>query len=183
MRDAKASSLSVRAAAAEALAEVGDERAIRPLTEALRGCCVTRSALRQIFIGLLVFPAGLVGFVLLLLLGLLLGVCPDVGSIGVAVEEYYSQRRLQGTLAASIGTALQRIAERHPGPELRAALPELKAACADLVHQERGTRSACREAARKIEALTEQLKNLPTPASGPTPAPAALPVPVGAVEG
>src|SRR5687768_12680906 len=43
--------LNVRVAAAESLGYIGDERAVQPLTEALRHCFVGQSAHRQLVVG------------------------------------------------------------------------------------------------------------------------------------
>lgn len=88
---------------------------------------------------------------------------------------YYSERKEVSKTCHAIAEALTRIVERTPTPDLRAILPELKAIAFDIVHQDKSTRAASRQAAQRIEALTEQLKNLPLPAAAPLSDAATLP--------
>ena len=175
----------VRVAAAESLGYIGDERAVQPLAEALRAGFVGRSARRQLMIGLLVLAGGV-----LLPVAFVWGTIAlkfGAGGIGVLIGhlarrllQYYKQRRAQSRVSQKIAEALARIAERSPTPELRTVLPDLNDMAADLVQQERGARTASRQAAARIESLTERLKSLPMPAAGPGPATDALPVPASA---
>jgi HEAT repeat protein len=48
--------LNVRAAVAESLGHIGDERAVQPLIEALRKCFLGRSVYWQFIVGFLVMP-------------------------------------------------------------------------------------------------------------------------------
>jgi hypothetical protein len=185
---------AVRAAAAEALGELGDERAVGPLIEALRASFVGRSARRQLALGLVIavgvlaVPGGLVLGVLasgiggwtiaafLCLFGLEL---PFLLLIGVpeAAADYFGKRRSRGRLSVAYIRALARIAERHPVPELRQALPELQALSVDVLQQQRSTRAASRATAQRIKMVTARLKDLPTPAAAGHVDAAVLPCP------
>ncbi|HTE18392.1 MAG TPA: HEAT repeat domain-containing protein [Armatimonadota bacterium] len=174
----------VRIAAAAALGEVGDDRAIQPLAEALRECFVGRSARTQATTGLLI-----VATVVLFFSGFAMGLFwLDSGLAFFSVSYwiipsviiYFRLRRLRGEFCPVITEALARIAERHPTLELRNVLPDLRAVAADPLQQEKGTRAASRAAADRIDALTEKLQSLPLPASTPAPDVAALPRPADA---
>jgi HEAT repeat protein len=175
--------VNVRIAAAESLGLVGDERAVQPLMEALRGCFVKQSAYLQLAAALL-----FIGLIVILWIGNILTsliFSPSVisgvvrsGLVGIVVGfaiPYYLQRRSQSKLCQAFTETLVRIAERNPTPELRNILPDLKAIAVDVLHQEESTRTTSRQAARRIEALTEQLKSLPLPAAAPAPDAATLP--------
>jgi hypothetical protein len=171
----------VRIAAAESLGHIGDERAVKPLTEALHACFVGGSARRQRLLGVLAIPA-----LVLILLGLFLGSAALKASGGVGVLLYavglnvhgaYKRRRSESRVCEAVTEALERIAERSPTPALRAVVPELKAVAADPLLQEESARAASRQAAARIEALTDRLKDLPLPATHHQPHPANLPRP------
>jgi hypothetical protein len=98
-----------------------------------------------------------------------------VGCFSQPFIRYYKERREASRLCQIIADALVRIAERRPTPELRAVIPDLKAIAADVLQQEKQARAASRQAAQRIEDLTEQLKNLPLPAAAPAPDAATLP--------
>lgn len=169
--------VTVRAAAARALGKLGDPRAVRPLVDALKDCFVGRSAIRQLLLGILMIPIAAIG----VLLGLVLAVVTEgntvelIGLVFRAVFDYYAGRRSQGVLCEAVTGALLQIAEQNPTPELRAVLPELKAVASDKLQHERKTRNASREAAARIEALTEKLKSMPLPAAAPGTDAAVLP--------
>jgi len=163
---------NVRAAAAEALGLIGDERALQPLLEAMRGCFVGRSSHTQLVVGLIVIPFI---FIAIFAGASYLGAMGGLGGIMQAFFFYYSNRRRTSKLCGVIAQSLAQIAERAPAPELRAILPDLKVVAADVLQQDRQTRAMSRQVAQKIEALTEQLKNLPLPASAPAPDAATLP--------
>ncbi|HTE21007.1 MAG TPA: HEAT repeat domain-containing protein [Armatimonadota bacterium] len=172
---------AVRIAAAESLGHLGDQRAVQPLTGALRACFLHRSGWKQLVMGPVVLVGGTLLFVFCLLLCLLCGGGSTVlADIPRDVWKHFRDRRSQGRLVQAITGALVLIAERHPTPELRSALPDLKAMATDVLQQEPGTRAASRDAAHRINALTEKLKSLPVPASTPAPDAAALPRPAGA---
>lgn len=95
--------------------------------------------------------------------------------IFMSFVSYYTHRRLQGKVCQAIADALVRIAENSLTPELRSALPDLKIVAADVLQYDRQTRASSRQAVRRIEVLTEALKNLPLPASAPAPDAATLP--------
>ena len=164
--------LNVRLAAAEALGRIGDERAVQPLLKAMQTCFVGQSARKQLVVGLVVIPL----FVVAGFMGLAaVGAAGAFGGLGSFIYHYYNGRRQISKFCQAIATALSQIAERNPSPELRVILPDLKAIAADVLQQDRQTRAASRQAAQRIEALTEQLKNLPLPASAPPPDAATLP--------
>ena len=185
--------LNVRSVAAEALGHIGDVRAIQPLVEALR------ERRRPRWKGRLMLMLGsiLLGLLLLILsrmlsdpmtfdidswgpggpyewYSVLLGVCWLV-TMGLACFYDLIDKRRISQYNASIIAALVCIAERNPAPELRNVLPDLKAIAADVLQQEKTTRTMSRQAARRIETLTEQLKSLPLPAAAPVPDAAVLP--------
>jgi len=177
--------VNVRIAAAESLGLVGDERAVQALMEALRECFVRRSAHWQMVVGVLAVLPPVILYVGCLLVGIALNFKHTViaawvfssifGVMFHAIRGYYKHRRSLSKVCQSVVEALTRLAERNPTPELRAVLPDLKAIAADVLQQARQTRAASRQAARRIEALTEQLKSLPLPAAAPAPDAATLP--------
>ncbi|MCS6858960.1 MAG: HEAT repeat domain-containing protein [Abditibacteriales bacterium] len=172
----------VRLAAAEALGRIlkehGDASAIEPLLKGLRVCFVKGSARWHLVMGLITTMA-----LLLLLAGLIGGsvALKTVGMIQILINlfgwirVYYEHRRTQSKTCQQLLEALANVVERHPAPELRVLLPDLKAISADVIQQDSQTRAISRQAAQKIATLTEQLKNLPLPASAPAPEAATLP--------
>jgi len=164
------SSGKVRIAAAESLGIIGDPRAVRPLTDALRQCFGGRSARWQVVVGMVsllgLIAAGLfwgwlilkIGFIWFLFLA---------GSAHKKVEAFFNEKRSQTGLCRAITEALERIAERNPTPELRAVVPDLRAIAADTVHQDPRTRAVSREAADRIQSLTEKVKSLPLTSTAP----------------
>lgn len=164
--------LNVRLAAAEALGRIGDERAVQPLLKAMQTCFVGKSARKQLLVGLVVIPLLIIAF----FTGLAaIGAAGAFGCLGSFIYHYYNGRRQIGKFCQVIAQALAQIAERAPTPELRAALPDLKAVSADVIQQDEKTRTASRRAAHRIKVLTERLKNLPLPASAPAPDTTTLP--------
>lgn len=174
----------VRRAAAESLGEIADPRAIGPLTAALRQSLVGGSGRRQLWAGLL-----LVFVIILLITGYFWGMIAwHIGGAffgmfniwiqaGKRVSSRMSgQRSARSQVCRAISEALIRIAERHPSPQLRELLPELRALSADRIHQDQSARQASRAAAQRIDALTEALKNLPITSHASVPDPASLPV-------
>ncbi len=179
--------LNVRVAAAESLGQVGDERAVQALIEALKMCFVRRVARWIRPIRLVVLLACIILLVAAPIGGdsYVTKVTSLVIIIAITwtyVVRYYSQIRSQGKVCQAIVEALTYIAERNPTPELRAALLDLKAIAADGQQQDIHTQSAARQAAQRIETLTEQLKSLPLPAAAPAPDAATLPRAVDAPE-
>jgi hypothetical protein len=169
---------SVRIAAAQALRDVGDLRAVEPLTRALRACVVARSVHWQLFVGYVLAP---VVFIVVFLVWLLAAVASSGGGASGVVGlfkclgDWYRDRRERGRPGAAIAEALAAMAERNPAPELRRLIPELQALSVDRLQQERGTRMLSARAARRIADLTEKLRHLPIPA--PATDPASLPLP------
>ncbi|HTE18393.1 MAG TPA: HEAT repeat domain-containing protein [Armatimonadota bacterium] len=176
--------LNVRIAAAEVLGELGDERAVQPLTEALRACFVGRSGRMQVITGVFAFVAAALFFVGIVFGAFSLkffGCAYFVLQLAAAPgKAYFKRRRSRSPLCHAITEALTRIADRHPTPELRSVLPDLRAVAADSLQQEKGTRAASRAAADRIDALTEKLQSLPLPATTPAPDGATLPRPADA---
>jgi hypothetical protein len=174
--------LSVRVAAAESLGLVGDERAVQGLMEALWQCFVGRSARWQIIAGVGVFitlflPSCIAiwaGRFWTFWMGLGFSVLGGMFT-GMHVGKYFVIRAAQSNVCHAIIAALMHIAECHPAPELRSILPDLKTLAIDVLQQDKQTRATSRQAAQRIEALTEQLKSLPLPAAAPAPAAATLP--------
>jgi hypothetical protein len=169
---------SVRIAAAQALRDVGNLRAIEPLTRALRACVVARSVRWQLFVGYVLAP---LVFLLVFLVWLLAAVASSGGGASGLVDlfkwlgDWYRDRRERGRPAGALAEALAAIAERNPAPELRRLIPELQALSMDRLQQERGTRMLSARAARRIGDLTEKLQHLPIPA--PASDSASLPLP------
>jgi len=175
--------VEVRQAAAESLGEIADPRAIGPLTAALRQSLVGGSGRRQLWAGLL-----LVLVIVLLIGGYFWGMIGlHIGSGFFCVFNVWSQaakrmsgrRNARSQVCRAISEALIGIAERHPSPQLRELLPELRALSADRIHQDQHARHASRAAAQRIEVLTEALKNLPISSHASIPDAATLPVTAG----
>jgi HEAT repeat protein len=176
--------LDVRTAAAESLGHIGDQRAIQPLTEALRDCFVGKSARGQLVVGVLVLSvtltlmAGLAWGSFALQIGGAVGA--GMNAILQVAHAYYRRRQSSSKVCQAITDALAQIAERNPTPVLRSVLSDLKAVAADVLQQHKDTRAASRQAAERIESLTEQLKDLPVAAFAPEPDGTALPRPADA---
>jgi hypothetical protein len=71
--------------------------------------------------------------------------------------------------------ALSRVAERHPCPELRQAVPDLQVVAGDRSYPVKSAREASRRAAERIAALTADVHALPIPVKPAEPG--ALPIP------
>jgi HEAT repeat protein len=172
----------VRLAAAEALGRIlkdsGDERAIEPLLKAIRSCFVKGSARWHLVMGLMVTLSFLLVLAALVWGSIALNVAAIIQGISACLNYigfYYEHRRTQSKICQQLLEALANVVERNPAPELRVLLPDLKAISADVIQQGSQTRALSRQAAQKIETLTEQLKNLPLPASAPAPDTKTLP--------
>jgi hypothetical protein len=163
--------LAVRAAAAESLAEIGDARAIGPLSEALKTCFDTGSARKQRWIGILVLAVIVVVFATLFYGVIALKIAGAMGGswywIARGMTAYYRRLRQRGPQITAFANALDRIASREPSPELRALLPELEAVAGDPLLHTATTRAATREVADRIAALTERIKSMPVAAAAP----------------
>ncbi len=172
----------VRLAAAEALGVIGEHvgsaAILEPLLKALRACFTGWRA-RWPFI----FKGIWFSFLLLKTTSLLLGfskftlddVLFYILMLCVYGLGYIFERDSQSKSCQAILESLLRIAERNPIPEIRAALPELKSIARDVVQLNRRARVTSRQTVQRIEALTEQLKKLPLPASAPAPDATVLP--------
>lgn len=162
----------LRLAAVKVLGSVGDARAIEPLLDALRGNCLARSARRQRLVGLLL----LVATIGIILGGVVWGIAALKfgGFVSIpfhlanGLGRYYENRKKRSVFNGVVVAALEEIASRHPTPELRRVLPELRALSADALQQEASFRVTTREAAARIEALTAEQQGLPLPASIPS---------------
>lgn len=166
----------VRTAAARSLAEVGDARAIRPLSRALKSCFVRRSGILNLLTGLGAATAGA-----LLVVGTI--VTLDVLALttlftGGSFGELMNERQRRSQLVEAISEALIRIGERDPSPELRQVLPDLRLVAVDVIQQVGRTRTASRDAATRIQQLTDRLHNLPLASAAPTIDPSELPLPL-----
>jgi hypothetical protein len=76
------------------------------------------------------------------------------------------RRRARSQVCRAVSGALTRIAERHPSPQLPA----------DRVYQDQHARQATREAAQRIDLLTQKLKSLPLSSNPAAADPGSLPV-------
>ena len=172
----------VRLAAAESLGEIGEPDAIPALSRALRTCFTGGSARRQL-------ANGFVGMVLLGIALLLLTVLNPLaiveGGLRLGWDKLWNWRKPApepepSSRAPVYALALARIAEQHPTPELRALLPELRAAGLDLLNVDRETRHVSRETAGRIDRLTARLMALPIPTSKAAVENHSLPIPASA---
>lgn len=169
----------VRWAAAEALGRIGDPRALGPLRKEITRSASGGSSQRQLVtcrcllafrtMGLFSFlwfapvleqvPAPLRGtFALTYFLCWLLVVFQFwlVDVKGVSKRTRARRSAIRG---------LVRITEAHATAEVQQSLPELRAMAANPLVYDRGTRRACREAARRIQVLTAHIRSLPVPAA------------------
>jgi hypothetical protein len=78
----------------------------------------------------------------------------------------------------NIAHALVSVAERTQTLSLRVVISDLSRLACDVILQKRATRKTAREAARRIEVVTAQLKSLPIPAATSKPDVEELPIPV-----
>lgn len=155
--------LRVRAAVAASLGDLEDVRAVQPLVNALRNCFAGRSARSDFWFGVFKMPLIVVAMALNLIHYLAFRQRRR-NPIDELLDEYAESRRRRNDLLQAITTALGRIGERHPLPELRSVLPDLHLVARDVIQQRKSTRAASRKAAARIEALTTRLQDLPLPA-------------------
>lgn len=171
-----------RVAAAQHLAEVGGEEVLPALIEAYQRCFLGGSARRQRRWGPLVCLLGM---------GAVVGVCACAISGGEAVFRLTVQTLGWGGLtwlgvrrkhhdSTRVLEAVLKVAERHPRPDLRALLPEVRAVINDPLHYERCIRDASRTALARIEVLTATFTNLPLPSASSALGDETFPVPVNA---
>lgn len=173
LRDAN---LRVRTAAAQSLGEIEDPRALPPLVEALRNCFVGRSARHDFWVGVMETLMMLSAFALTVVTFTAARGRSLHGSTEM-LSDFEESRQERNDLVQAITTALAQIGERHPSPELRSIIPDLKVVARDVVQQRKSTREASRAAAARIEALTARLQDLPVPATDLSPSQAGLPLP------
>lgn len=166
----------VSIAAAESLGAIGDERAIEPLTRALRGSFWGGSARANLWLGL----ALLVGLVLV-------GAALTLGVIFLKVaalwiifhiwripKSIFDRRRRRSQFVRAVSEALMRIAEANPSPVLSSVVTDLRTVAMDKLQQEPETRKITGAAAERIESLVGQLRSLPVAADGPHQEPEAV---------
>ena len=154
----------LRIAAAQALAFVGDERAIEPLAVAIRRCFVGGSRRRQFWLGF----GAVVGVIILLPIAA--SFCGHGDWIGTPLEYGYLvipigaawawKRRVTRNSLRWFSRALTAIAERRPSPVLRGVVPDLKALGTDYL-QAPETWLAAQWAVERIEELTASNRTLP----------------------
>ena len=176
----------VRAAVADSLGQIGDERAIYPLTDALVAEHGGQSPRLYLWIGI----AAVVGVTMVIgsiVYGLVvLKVGGGMMGAWVPLTQTLRKRRRRALASArarvAIIRALTRIAERHTTPELMQLVPDLKAIAADSLRQQAETRAASREAADRIMTLTERLRALPVAVEQAPVGPDALPRPATSPE-
>lgn len=170
----------LRLQAIEALGEVGDERAVAPLIEALRGLFPGRSARRFRLAARLLLVTGVLAVLGAVAVALASGDGLGVLLLALLGGSWSLLGRSSGPslprLCAEIARALNRIAERHPTPALRSALPSLREIEADTLQQDAAARSAAGTAVRRIDELTAQLEALPIPAGAQSEDARALPL-------
>lgn len=170
-------SYDVRIAAIKVLGESGDERAIRPLAEALQSCFERQSAKHSLLLGI----GTALGMLALLILALAATLLAQSGTAlldwGKAVADLWASRRKQTELVRAITEALTRVGERTGSPELRRVLPDLNVVAVDVIRQGRHTRASSRAAVAQIEAVTSRIRHLPLPAAAQELRPTDLPVP------
>jgi hypothetical protein len=90
---------------------------------------------------------------------------------------YFIHQDRQSRVCHAVTRALGAIAGRHPTPELRSVVPDLKALAADRVLQDAKARRTAHKAVERIEALTAELQSLPVAFFEKTPPRDALPRP------
>lgn len=170
----------VRAAAAELLGELGDQRALRPLIEALHDCFEFRSARASRLLGVGV----VLGMIALFLVALLATMFAQGGTAIVdwakGVGALWQQRCQRTDLVRVLAESIEQVGGRTTAPEMRCVLPELKSVASDLLRQSGQTRAASRRAIARIEAVTARLSALPLPAAGLSGAVDQLPGPADA---
>lgn len=193
----------VREDAAVALGEVGDARAIEPLLDALRECFVVRTPWLRVVLGILLIPllalasvlslaAIIIVAIVFLFIAVRLGSLWEFGWLGEGVGEWllapfkwlwkgvtgpfeWLHRKRSQRTCEIIARSLSRIAERHPTPELRNALPDLALVTADFALQSEESRQSAREAVDLIDRLTSKVQSLPRSALQPATATETLP--------
>lgn len=171
--------LRTRMAAAEALGQVGDRRAVEPLSRYLQDR-ISRSPFKQrwlINLGHFVIPSAflsiiafsgvkgsmLIGVGISMFMGTLLDVCT---------------RQSRSRQIRCYANAIRRVAEREAVEDARDLIPTLAAVATDVVMQNGAARRACQEAAAALQGSTSVL-TLPVVAA-PPPSAESLPIPAGA---
>ncbi len=170
----------LRVAAAEALGGIGCERAIPHLVTALQTRCVGGSGYQQkkagrialVWIVLAFFGSAMLAAYLRLPIGGFAGVV-----IVPLLTGWNTLRQTRGRVFRAITSALERILEANPTPEVRSVLPELEALSSDRIQQDAETRRVLSAAREHIDTLTAHFKSLPLTSAPPAPEAATLPVP------
>jgi len=157
----------LQALVAAELARRGNPRALQPLVGALRDTQVGRSPRVQLLCGVLLIAlyAAIWGLIVTGQLGdrgvALISIC------GTWCFQYNRNQRRRSATAVAIVQAITRLSETYPQPEVRNLIPDLNTIARDPLHHSAEARSAVREAARRIERLTESVAQLPRPAGSP----------------
>jgi HEAT repeat protein len=162
-------SIDVRVLAAESLGQVGDDRAIQPLMNALRSSFWGGSAWSNLLLGL-VLAVVAAALTAVLLYGV---VVAKIGFLIMTTQVWrfpfwvIGRRRKRSQLVGAVTQALVRIAGRSPSPELGGVVKDLRVVAADRVQQVQETRDLTRKAADEIEALVAEVRTLPVAAAAP----------------
>lgn len=176
----------IKVAAARALAELGDSRAVPSLTAALRkglsgGTARSHflAAGRAVFwaIGATTVAGCVVTLLGVPLLYSLLGYPPCIITLN-----WLLARRARSRVHQVFTDVIVALAEAKPTPELRELLPDLRMLAVDRLQQEPEARQAFSGAAERIDLLTRDLRVLPIAATGPPLDTDALPRPAKASE-
>jgi hypothetical protein len=171
--------LRVRTIAAWTLAEVGDDRAVSPLCDALEAARCGPSLGARCLSKLI----GIWAAVLATLLAFGTSTAPsrfwyDRGEIFAALwrENVTGLRGHEAFLSAVI-TALDRIIERHPLPAARRALTPLNRLSEDTLRHQPETRDQAKRTAHRIQLATHNRRRLPVPCEAAPPVSNNLPLP------
>jgi hypothetical protein len=177
--------LRVRTVAAWTLADVGDERAVGPLCEALESADrgLTRWA-RALATGVGLAVAAVFTFITVIA-GLLMShiwCCTDRGeSFANAWQENTVALRSHEVFLSAVVTALDRIIDRHPIPAARRALKPLQRLAEDTLRHQSETREHAKRTAHRIHLATHNRRRLPIACVHPSRRCDQLPLPVEGV--
>jgi hypothetical protein len=173
--------LRVRTIAAWTLAEVGDERAVGPLCDALdsadRGVSPWARWLATC-VGM-VFAAIVTCLAVLTALFITRVLFTTDRGAGFASEWRQNLASLRGheLFVSAVVKALDRITERHPNPAARRALTPLNRLSEDTLRHQPDTRDLARRTAHRINLSTLNCHRLPLPSEASLPSVEELPVP------
>ncbi len=172
----------VKVAAARALAELGDPRAIPALAAALREGLSGGTARSHILAAgkavLRAYSVMVAGGVVSILLDMPLIQCLVLYPPFIVTWNWFVERRDRSLVNQAIVEATVALGEASPTPELRKLLPDLRTLALDRIQQEGTARQAFTKAADRIDTLTANLKSLPVVSEPPASEPSTLPVAV-----